>query len=84
MQPQFLTSRKEQSKVEKKYYTKKEVIEWAIKEDAKRNIRKAFKHYGIEGTEEAIKRVYKVMPKLKSYMLETYKEVIENEKRNRS
>jgi hypothetical protein len=47
--------------------------------DAIAHVRKAMRHYGVEGTEDAIKRAYSAMPKLRKYMLQTYKEVIHNE-----
>ena len=37
---------------------------------AQEGIERAIKIYGLEGTEQVIKRVYQQMPKLKKYMLE--------------
>ena len=36
------------------------------------DLKKAFKFYGIEGTEEKIKEVYSLMPELKAQYLEVY------------
>lgn len=41
---------------------------------AKENITKAFKHYGIEGTEQVIRRVYK--GNMLAYMLKQYQEIV--------
>lgn len=60
----------------KDYYTKEEVILWAIKQDAIKHIKEAMARYGIEGTEEKIIDLYKHTPKLRDYLLETYREVI--------
>lgn len=57
-------------------YTKKELIRLVIEHDVYLNIKKAMKYYGIEGTEDAIKRAYSVMPTLKDIMLETYRKII--------
>lgn len=40
---------------------------------AQEGIDNAIKRYGIEGTEEVIKRVYSRVPKLKDYMLNQLK-----------
>ncbi len=49
-------------------------MEFVVDLIAKENIIKAFKEYGIEGTEQAIRRVYR--GKLREYMLKQYREVI--------
>lgn len=41
---------------------------------AKDNIRRAFQEYGIEGTEQAIRRVYRGT--VLSYMLEQYSQIV--------
>lgn len=56
----------------KKHYTMEDIIRM----DAKISIRKAFKRYGIEGTEDAIKRVYKFHPKSINCMLSCYYEML--------
>lgn len=55
---------------------KKELIKWALDKDVKSYIYKAFKRYGIEGTENKIKEVYELVPKMKEYMLNKYYEII--------
>lgn len=60
----------------KEYYTKKEVILWALEQDTIRHIKKAMARYGIEGTEEKIKELYKLMPKCRDYMLSIYYNLI--------
>jgi len=45
-----------------------------IKYDADMHIRAAFKKYGIEGTEQVIKRV--MHGKLQEFMLERYRKII--------
>lgn len=55
---------------------KKELIKWALDKDVESCIYKAFKRYGIEGTENKIKEVYKLVPKMKEYMLNKYYEII--------
>jgi hypothetical protein len=60
----------------KEYYTKEEVIIWAIRQDAIKHIKEALQRYGIEGTEEKILDIYKHMPKLRDYLLCLYKEII--------
>jgi len=64
------------SKMLEKYYSKEDVIKWVIECDIYLHVKKAMKHYGIEATEETIKRVYITMPKLKKEMLRVYKEII--------
>lgn len=59
-----------------KYYTKEQVIKWAIECDLYQHVKKAMNHYGIEATEDAIKRAYNAMPKLRNNMLRVYKEII--------
>ena len=61
----------------KEYYTLKDII----KLDAIFEIKKAFKRYGIEGTEQKLKELYRLMPTYRNYMLKTYKEIL-NEKKN--
>ncbi len=45
--------------------------------DAIYSIKKCFQIYGIEGTEDAIKRVYRGNRKALKYMLECYREILE-------
>lgn len=44
------------------------------------NIQIAINRYGIEGTEEVIKRVYQLNTKLRDYMLKEYYAIIKGEK----
>jgi hypothetical protein len=62
--------------MDKEYYTKEEVILWAIKQDAIKHVKEAMSRYGIEGTEEKIIDLYKHTPKLRDYLLKTYQEVL--------
>ena len=41
------------------------------------NIKRAFKKYGIEGTEQKIKEVYANMPTIRDHMLKNYCAIIE-------
>ena len=61
----------------KEYYTLQDIL----KLDAIFEIKKAFKRYGIEGTEQKLRELYIHMPKFRDYMLQTYKEIL-NEKKN--
>ena len=56
----------------KEYYT----IEDIVKMDAKQSIREAMKEWGIERTEELIKKHYGDNPKALKFMLDCYKEII--------
>lgn len=47
---------------------------------AREGIQKAINTYGIEGTEEVIKRVYKLNTHLRDYMLKEYRAIIKGEK----
>jgi hypothetical protein len=55
-------------------------MEDIIKLIAKDNIKRAIEYYGMEGTEDAIKRAYNKMPTLRDFVLECYKEYIINGK----
>lgn len=57
---------------------KKELIKKAIKYDAVCQVKKAMKRYGVEGTEEKIKDIYKHNPGIIDYLLKVYKEIITN------
>ncbi len=59
--------------------SKKYNLKDIIKMDAIYSIKKCFSIYGIEGTEDAIKRVYRNLPKALKYMLECYQEIIKGE-----
>ncbi len=61
----------------KEYYTIKDII----KMDAIFELKRAFKRYGIEGTEQKLQELYYLMPKFRDYMLQTYREIL-NETRN--
>ena len=54
----------------------KYTLEDIIKMDAIYSIKKCFPIYGIEGTEDAIKRVYRGNSKALKYMLTIYQEII--------
>lgn len=56
----------------KEYYTIKDII----KLDAIFQIKRAFKRFGIEGTEQKIKEIYKFMSKCRDYLLEIYREIL--------
>jgi len=56
----------------------KYTLEDIIKMDAIYSIKKGFLIYGIEGTEDAIKRVYRGNRKALKYMLDTYQEILKN------
>ncbi len=47
---------------------------------AREGVINAFKHYGIEKTEEKIKSVYKYNPKLRDYMLKEYNNIIKGDR----
>ena len=59
---------------EEKQYSAQDII----KIEAYQQIRKCFKEWGIEGTEDKIKKVYNTdqMKALKNYMLDRYREII--------
>ena len=59
--------------------SKKYSLEDIIKMDAIYSIKKCFPIYGIEGTEDAIKRVYRGNRKALKYMLKCYGEIINYE-----
>jgi len=44
------------------------------------HLNKAFKEYGIEGTEQKIKEIYATMPTIKERYLQIYSKVMHNEK----
>lgn len=48
------------------------VVKFDAEQDAIRNILKAVKVFGIEGTEDKIKDLYSTTPKLRDFMLEQY------------
>ena len=48
----------------------------AIRLDTYDHIKKAMKKYGIEGTEDIIKRVYENMPDTRDYLLRLYREIL--------
>ena len=56
----------------KEYYTIKDIL----KLDAIYEIKRAFKQFGIEGTEQKLKELYHLTPKLKYHMLQIYKELL--------
>ncbi len=56
----------------KEYYTIKDIL----KLDAIYEIKRAFKQFGIEGTEQKLKELYHLTPKLKYHMLEIYNELL--------
>lgn len=60
---------------EKEFYT----IEDIIKMDTRLSILRAMKHFGIEGTEQKIKELYLVMPKLRDILLEQYYKILKGE-----
>lgn len=49
-----------------------------VTEIAKNNLRRAFKHYGIEGTEDKIKELYNNNVDTTIFLLNIYKEMIRN------
>lgn len=59
----------------KDYYT----IEDIIKMDAKQSIREAMKKWGIERTEELIKKHYGDNPKAFHFMIKCYREILRGE-----
>jgi len=61
----------------KEYYTLKDIVTL----DATFEIKKAFKRYGIERTEQKLKELYHLMPKCRDYMLQTYRKIL-NEVKN--
>ena len=52
-----------------KEYTPEETIKILTKAQMYYHLKKAIKRYGLEGTEEVVKRVYNTVPKLKEQML---------------
>lgn len=47
---------------------------------AREGVINAFKHYGIEGTEDKIKSVYKSNIKLRDFMLKEYNKILRGER----
>lgn len=61
------------------YFNNNDVNEYEIADVlAQEGINNAIKRYGVEGTEQVIKRVYKQTPKLQKYMLEQLWKKIKN------
>jgi hypothetical protein len=60
---------------EKDFYT----LEDIIKMDTRLAVQKAIKTFGIEGTEQKIKELYVLMPKLRDLMLEQYYQILKGE-----
>ena len=56
----------------KEYYTIKDIV----KLDTIYEIKRAFKKFGIEGTEQKINELYRFVPKYRDYMLQIYKEIL--------
>jgi len=50
----------------------KKALEQDMKENARKHIKKAMRKWGIERTEEQIKRLYQCSPKLRDFMLNEY------------
>ena len=53
-------------------YAIKDVIELT----ARQHIHDALQKFGVEGTEEKIKEVYKLVPRVQEYMLEIFKKML--------
>lgn len=59
----------------KEYYT----IEDIIKMDLRLSVLRAIKNFGLEMTEQKIKDLYSLMPKLKDALLEEYYKILKGE-----
>jgi len=54
-------------------------MEKIIELQARENIGKAMRTFGIEGTQQKIKETYKNTPKVKEYMLDVYDKILKGE-----
>lgn len=61
----------EWGKDKKEHYTPEDIV----KIDTYKHIKNAIKRYGLEGTEEVIKRIYSHNSKARDYMLKTLYEI---------
>jgi len=61
--------------MKKDFYTIKDIIEM----DTRLMVQRAIKTFGIEGTEQKIKELYVLMPKLRDLMLEQYYKILKGE-----
>ena len=59
----------------KEEYTKEEVVEVLTNAQMYDYLKEAIKRYGLEGTEEIIKRVYNTLPKLRQDYLKMLYEI---------
>ena len=56
--------------------TRKELIRIAIERDMRLHLKKAFLKYGIEGTEDKLKDIYKNMPVILEKYLTLYNKIV--------